>query len=244
MLGKRMAVENNRGDTRNGTPHANETNSTEPARSEPRGVPGTTRSYGGRPETMPAAAPSPATPVMREPGRVPGGFPQFRPAQGEVPPAAAEGEGKRLMVGRHIVLSGEIRTCDRLVVEGCVEASLFDTRVVEIAPGGVFRGSASIESAEIGGLFEGDLVVRERLLLKGTGRIVGNVQYGELEIERGGVVSGRLDALAPDADRAQPAAAPAPRPAEEKARLSERGPAERGPGERGNGAATHAREAG
>ncbi len=240
MLGKRMAVENNRGDTRNGAPQANETKPAEPARNEPRGVPGTTRSY-GRPETMPAAAPSLAAPVMREPGRVPGGFPQFRPAraEGEVPPAAAEGEGKRLMVGRHIVLSGEIRTCDRLVVEGCVEASLFDTRAVEIAPGGVFRGSASIESAEIGGLFEGDLVVRERLLLKGTGRIVGNVQYGELEIERGGVVSGRLDALAPEADRAQPVAAPAPRLAEEKGR-----PGERGPGERGNGAATDAREAG
>jgi len=231
MLGKRTAVESDRSDQRNGTTQANETTSTEPARTEPRGVPGTTRSY-GRPETTPAAP----APVMREPGRLPASFAQFRPnrAEAEAPPATAEGEGKRLMVGRHIVLSGEIRTCDRLVVEGCVEASLFDTRAVEISPGGVFRGSASIESAEIGGLFEGDLVVRERLLLKGTGRIIGNVQYGELEIERGGVVSGRLDALAPDADRAQPAAVATPRLAEETSR----------PGERGNGAATHAREAG
>lgn len=236
MLGKRMTGESNRGEM-----GRNETSLSEAGRGEPRAAPGTTRSY-GRPEVAPGAPPAPAAPVMRETGRVPSTFAQFRAPRPEgetaagpaAQPTAAESEGKRLLVGRHIVLSGEIRTCDRLVVEGCVEASLFDTRAVEIVQGGVFRGSASIESAEIGGLFEGDLVVRERLLLKGTGRIVGNVQYGELEIERGGVVSGRLDTLALDADRAQPAAGLVPRPAEETSR----------PGERGNGAAKHAREAG
>lgn len=220
MLGKRNESETLRGEGRTERPSE--------GRTEPRGpVPGTTRSY-GRPDVSTPGGPAPSAPapVMRETGRLPSAFAQFRTPRAEAetaPIPAAEIEGKRLLVGRHIVLSGEIRTCDRLVVEGCVEASLFDTRAVEIAPGGVFRGSASIESAEIGGLFEGDLVVRERLLLKGTGRIVGNVQYGELEIERGGVVSGRLDTLASDADRAHPAAAQIVPPAEETGRQGERG---------------------
>lgn len=180
-------------------------------RAEPRPAPpGTSRSY-GRPDQPAAPAP-----VIRETGRTPAAFAHFQPRAEPEPASQPEAESKRLIVGRHINLSGEIRTCDRLVVEGCVEASLHDTRAVEIAPGGVFRGSASIETAEIGGLFEGDLVVRERLFIKGTGRITGNVQYGELEIERGGVVNGRLDALVPEADRAHPA--PAAPPADEPVR--------------------------
>lgn len=192
-------------------------------------LPGASRSY-GRPDLS-----SGPTSVIRETGRMPG-FAHLGGARETEPASPPEAEGKRLIVGRHINLSGEIRTCDRLVVEGCVEASLYDTRAVEIAPGGVFRGSATIESAEIGGLFEGDLVVRERLYVKGTGRIVGNVQYGELEIERGGVVSGKLDALPPEADRAHPTTTPVSTPAEEPKRA----------GLNGNGARTveHAAGAG
>lgn len=198
-------------------------------RAEPRpAAPGATRSY-GRPDQPAAPAP-----VIRETGRTPAAFAHFQPRAEPEPAPQPEAESKRLIVGRHINLSGEIRTCDRLIVEGCVEASLHDTRAVEIAPGGVFRGSASIETAEIGGLFEGDLVVRERLFIKETGRIVGNVQYGELEIERGGVVNGRLDALVPEADRAHPA--PVSPPADEPVRA----------GLNGNGASTaeHATGAG
>lgn len=198
------------------------------ARGEPRpALPGMTRSYGR--SDLPAAP----APVIRETGRTPAAFAHFQRAEPEAAPAP-EAESKRLIVGRHINLSGEIRTCDRLVVEGCVEASLHETRAVEIAPGGVFRGSASIETAEIGGLFEGDLVVRERLLVKGTGRIIGNVQYGELEIERGGIVNGRLDALAPEADRAHPA--PVSPPADEPVRAGLNG--------NGTGTAEHAKGAG
>jgi len=222
MLNKRTdLLEATRPEPRNGSARAE-------SRPEPRpAVPGASRSY-GRPE--PAAGPAS---VIRETGRLPTAFAHLNGREPE-PAALPETESKRLIVGRHINLSGEIRTCDRLVVEGCVEASLYDTRAVEIAPGGIFRGSATIESAEIGGLFEGDLVVRERLYVKGTGRIVGNVQYGELEIERGGVVSGKLDALTPEADRAHPTTTPVSTPAEEPKRA----------GLNGNGAGTVGHAAG
>ena len=41
--------------------------------------------------------------------------------------------GKRLIVGKGIKLSGEISSCDRLVVEGEVEVTLNDTLALEIA---------------------------------------------------------------------------------------------------------------
>jgi len=99
---------------------------------------------------------------------------------------------KKLTVGPEIVLSGQITSCDRLVVEGKVEASLTDSRAIEIADTGFFKGTAEIDSAVIGGRFEGTLTVRERLTVRSTGRIQGKIRYGQIEIEPGGEISGEV----------------------------------------------------
>ena len=110
------------------------------------------------------------------------------PPTGESTPT----ESKKLIVGREIVLSGQITSCDRLVVEGRVEASLTETRSIEIAETGHFKGSAEIESAEIAGRYEGTLTVRERLFIRATGKVNGKITYGQIEIEPGGEVAGEV----------------------------------------------------
>ncbi len=122
--------------------------------------------------------------------------------QAEAPKAAVEkpplvgADGKRLIVGKGISLSGEITACDRLVVEGSVQVTLNDTRAIEIAESGKFtNGKAEVDEAEISGIYEGELTVRRRLLIRSTGRVTGTVRYGELEIERGGRISGTISML-------------------------------------------------
>lgn len=99
-------------------------------------------------------------------------------------------ESKRLLVGRDISLAGEITACDVLVVEGTVEATLDNSQMLEVADSGTFRGKVQIEEAVIAGLFEGTLTAREKLTVKSTGRIVGTVRFGQLEVELGGVIKG------------------------------------------------------
>ena len=99
-----------------------------------------------------------------------------------------------MVVGRGISLSGDIRSCDRLVVEGSVQATLHECREMEIADRGLFKGNASIEQAEVSGQFEGEIVVSKRLLIRSTGHVSGTIIYGEIEIERGGKVSGTIQA--------------------------------------------------
>jgi cytoskeletal protein CcmA (bactofilin family) len=104
-------------------------------------------------------------------------------------------EEKRLIVGQGIVLKGEVSACDRLVVEGRVEVSLNDSDVIVIAEGGEYRGNAHINEADISGKFEGSLTVRKRLIVRATGQVNGEIRYGELEVERGGRMSGDLQFL-------------------------------------------------
>jgi cytoskeletal protein CcmA (bactofilin family) len=112
------------------------------------------------------------------------------------PTRRAETEHRKLIVGREIALSGEITSCDRLVVEGSVEANLANCRDVDIAESGLFKGSASIEEAEIRGRFEGTLTVRKKLVIRSTGRVIGTVRYAQVEIEAGGQLAGDIQVLA------------------------------------------------
>jgi cytoskeletal protein CcmA (bactofilin family) len=79
-----------------------------------------------------------------------------------------------------------------VVIEGMVDATMKDVHTVELAQSGSLKGTAEVEDAEISGVFEGDLVVRGRLIIYSTGVIRGNVTYGEIEIERGGQIAGNI----------------------------------------------------
>ena len=88
------------------------------------------------------------------------------------------------------------------MVEGAVEATLNDTRALEIAESGRFTGGCEVEEADISGVYEGDLTVRRRLFVRGTGKLTGTVRYGELELERGGQIAGNISVLDSAASRA------------------------------------------
>jgi hypothetical protein len=80
------------------------------------------------------------------------------------------------------------------LIEGSVDAKLTNCRAIEIAESGLFKGSTTIDEAEIRGRFEGDLIVRNRLLIKATGRVSGTISYGQIEIECGGQIFGDIQA--------------------------------------------------
>jgi len=87
-------------------------------------------------------------------------------------PAVADnpGEDANLHVGRGLWLKGEVSSCDRLTVEGDVEATIA-ARVLEISATGQVKGSADVESAEIDGRFDGQLTVRGCLSVRRAGGV-------------------------------------------------------------------------
>ena len=152
---------------------------TDPTPSRPAGSSlGGTSSLGSagssaQPFAAPAAAGTPASPLVA------------------AATAAAE-NGAKLTVGPNIKLKGvEITDCDTLVVEGTVEATM-NSRVIQIAEQGAFKGSAEIDIAEVRGAFDGTLTVRQKLVIFATGKVTGKIRYGKIVIEEGGQLSGEI----------------------------------------------------
>jgi cytoskeletal protein CcmA (bactofilin family) len=147
---------------------------------------------GAVPPAAGAHAHSPAPPLAAVARTPP---PAAPPVPAEAPQRGEEGAGSRLIVGPNIKLKGvEIDDCDTLVVEGRVEATMV-SRAIQIAEQGSFKGTADIEVAEIRGSFEGELTVRGRLVVHGTGRVSGKVRYGRLLVQEGGEITGDVGTL-------------------------------------------------
>nr|WP_315490162.1 polymer-forming cytoskeletal protein [uncultured Rhodoferax sp.] len=128
-------------------------------------------------QTTPVAAPAAVAPIA---------------AATAVSGAPTKEGGSKLTVGPNIKLKGvEITDCDTLVVEGTVEATM-DSRVMHITEIGAFKGSADIDFAEIHGEFNGDLTVRQKLVIYATGRVTGKIRYGKVVIQEGGQLMGDI----------------------------------------------------
>ena len=97
-------------------------------------------------------------------------------------------------------MSGEIESCDLLVVEGTVEAALKGASVLEISESGMFYGTVEINEATIAGKFEGDLTVNGRLTVRATGSITGAIAYKELAVEAGATIDGKITPLGAKGD--------------------------------------------
>ena len=113
--------------------------------------------------------------------------PQPRPRNNEI-------DVRTMVVGAGMSLSGTLTSCNRLIVEGTIDATLDNCQNVIIAEPGVFRGDASTDNADVQGQFDGNLVVRKRLMIRATGQVSGTITYGEIEIECGGKISGEIKA--------------------------------------------------
>lgn len=127
--------------------------------------------------------------------------PQIPRRVADIPnPAAAraaetEGDGKRLVVGKQVHIKGEISGCERLVIEGHVDASVSGVKTLDVTTNGTFKGSASVESAAIAGTYDGDLTVSGHLDIAASGVVTGKVSYKSIAVANGGRLQGTIETL-------------------------------------------------
>jgi cytoskeletal protein CcmA (bactofilin family) len=161
-----------------------------------------------RPPISPSPAPSPLSGSMNRPAPT---TPNGRPA--------GTGERRTLVVGRGISVQGTVQDAERLVVEGTVEAKMITAVELAVAHGGVFKGEAQVEDAEIEGTIDGTLTARGSLIVRSSGRVLGTARCKRLQVEDGGQITGRIEMMteggelksdvAPRPDLARPVVEPA-----------------------------------
>ncbi len=92
-------------------------------------------------------------------------------------------------IGEGVTVKGEISVPDIIVVDGIVEGEL-TARAIRVGPSGAIKGNIISTEADVHGTISEKLEVKQLLIVRATGRIDGNISYGEVQIEKGAVISG------------------------------------------------------
>ena len=106
--------------------------------------------------------------------------------------AALKGEAPgNLIIGEGVRVVGHLTVPGLAIVNGTLEGELQADELLVGAKGSL-TGQVKVRTADVHGSTFDTLSASEFLCVRSTGRINGQAHYGEIEIEKGGVIQGTI----------------------------------------------------
>lgn len=100
-------------------------------------------------------------------------------------------EAGSIMIGEGVTVSGKFIVPGRAVINGSLDGELQAEELLVGAQGKIV-GNVKVRRADVYGEVHDTLLASEHLIIRTSGRVNGNASYGEIEIERGGLVQGAV----------------------------------------------------
>lgn len=118
------------------------------------------------------------------------------------------------LIGRSAQVQGDIDFAGGLHLDGRVagnvRADAASGSTLSVSEHGVIEGSVDVPNVMLNGAVKGDIRARDKLVLGAKARVLGNVQYGVIEMALGAEILGKLMPGAGSGAGAATAAAEAP----------------------------------
>ena len=97
-------------------------------------------------------------------------------------------------LGRSVVIKGEVSGSEDLYIDGEVEGSIdLRNHSVTIGPNGKLKASVSAKSIVVQGKVDGSLNASDRLDLRKSAAVTGDVTTQRIAIEEGAFLKGKVD---------------------------------------------------
>ena len=94
-------------------------------------------------------------------------------------------------IAKDTVVKGNISKCKHIAIYGLIEGSA-DVGHIIIHQDGKVNGTVTAGSAEIHGIFDGDISITGLLEISGSGSVTGKVEYGQISVAEGAILSADL----------------------------------------------------
>jgi cytoskeletal protein CcmA (bactofilin family) len=105
--------------------------------------------------------------------------------------ASDAGQASCAYFGEGLIFKGSITAPEKVVVHGTVEGEVV-ARDLLVGPTGTIKGKVSVDQADVEGKIFDHVEAKVLLSLRKTGRVEGSAKYGQIEIEKGGILSGEV----------------------------------------------------
>lgn len=89
-------------------------------------------------------------------------------------------------------LTGALMTEEDLLVEGVLEGTVRSSARVVVAAGARVKGDITGREVDVAGTVEGNVLASAAFHLRAGGRVQGDVRSSHIQVEDGGVLSGKV----------------------------------------------------
>jgi len=116
----------------------------------------------------------------------------------KLPPSASSGHHPTVL-GRSVVVRGELSGQEDLLLEGSVDGQIsLPDHCLTIGPTGQVKAEIRARQVAIHGSVEGNVTARDKIEIRKSGRVVGDLATAAIAIEEGGYLKGSIDILRED----------------------------------------------
>jgi len=124
-------------------------------------------------------------------------------------PSAPASESKTVL-GRSVVISGELSGAEDLLIEGQLEGTVrLQEHTLTVGQHGQVKAEVNARQVVVLGAVHGNITARERIEIRKTGHVVGDLVSAGIAIEEGAYFKGSIDILREEERKTTPAQ-PAP----------------------------------
>ena len=97
------------------------------------------------------------------------------------------------MIGEGTLFEGTLRADSNVRVSGHIKGKLDVEGRAIVTQEGVVEGELHATDADVAGSVQGEIHVSERLMLKSTARVDGNIESGRIKVEEGALFAGQCN---------------------------------------------------
>ena len=104
-----------------------------------------------------------------------------------------ESEGD-IVIGEGVSVSGKLKVPGKATINGTLDGELTADELT-VGPKGKLLGKVQARRVDVFGQTHESVTASEHLIIRSTGQIHGTAAYGNIEIERGGLISGSISPI-------------------------------------------------
>ena len=149
----------------------------------------------------PAAAPQPLSPpAPAAPQAAPAAAAAAAPAAAPAAAASAPASGgQRNILSNDVYINGSVKFTNDLLVDGRIEGKIASDGALTVAENAHIKAEVKTKSVVIYGKVHGNIICTERVDIKSSAEMVGDVKAGSLSIEPGAIFVGKSEVGTPTA---------------------------------------------
>jgi cytoskeletal protein CcmA (bactofilin family) len=96
-----------------------------------------------------------------------------------------------IVIGEGVSVNGALNVPGKAIINGSLQGELIADELT-VGQKGKLLGKVAVRRADVHGESHDSISASEHLIIRSTGQIHGVVSYGNIEIERGGLITGKI----------------------------------------------------